>query len=144
MERLNHVPREFMPSYSTQHYKVLAVLVDGQPHKYKEFLDVLERDPRSPLQILRGPDGGFWMIHNLSRGVEAIYQLDQRHLEGCPYQDQLARMERHKQYLTDSKERAEMEASRLPEARQRLDEIRFNESQHNLPLGELEAPEGKP
>lgn len=131
MERLSHVPREFMPCATTQSFKVLALLVDGEPHAYKEFLEVLERDPRSPLQILRGPDGGFWMIHNNGQH-EGVYQLDPRHLDGCPLQDSLARMERKKAFLSSSKEQVEREASRLPEARQRLAEIAHQEKQGSL------------
>lgn len=134
IDSLKHVPRSFIPGPQTQAYQVLCLLSDGQKHPYKDFLSLLGRDPRSPLQELRGPDLGFWMIHNVG-STEGVYQLDARHLSGDPLKDSEARQERERAYLTESKERAEKQAERLPEARERLQELRFREAQGELGLG---------
>lgn len=135
MINLQHVPRQFMPKPDTQAYQVLNLLSDGLIHPYSEFLELLEYDPRSPLQSLRGEELGFWMVSRLSgdpSSKRGAYQLDSRHLSGNKLDDSQARQERKRHYLEDSKTQAEREAARLPNAIGRLSEIRSNPDQGDL------------
>ncbi len=115
MEKLFYLPGQYMPSADTLAHKLLAVLADGQEYTKQELMEVLGDDPRSPLQALRGPSHGFWLMHNLG-SQKGIYQLDGCHLSGNRELDLKARSQAELNYLECSRQQAERETQRLPRA----------------------------
>ncbi|MGY8873100.1 MAG: hypothetical protein ACKVJE_21970 [Pseudomonadales bacterium] len=110
----------FAPSGSIPHSwaprEVLLILSDGKAHPKSDLLIVIGDDPRSPLQSLGSETHRFWKIDNVSAGGKGIYQLDPRHLSGCPKADSKARRERMRQLSERSLKQAQRESARLPAA----------------------------
>ncbi len=115
MDKLLHIPGKYMPEVNTQAYKLLSVLFDGLFHPKKELLSVLNDDPRSALQALRGARYGYWLIHNIG-DKKGVYQLDSRHLSGDVDVDREVRAEAEIAFRKRSRSQAERESERLPEA----------------------------
>jgi len=130
MENLFYLPSQFMPKVNTQAYKLLAAIADGHKHDKQELMVVLDDDPRSPLQALRGEKHGFWVIHNVG-STKGVYQLDECHLSGDRDIDQQVRVQAELKFLKCSRQLAERETMRLPKAAKSLAQESFNFSESN-------------
>jgi len=123
VDKLLHLSSIYFPAHNTQAAKLLCLLADGLPHPKQELLKVLEDDPRSALQTLRGEGNQFWLIHNLG-DTKGIYQLDDRHLSGDITLDQHARNQAEINYWQRSKTKSERGARNLEAANRKLKEAK--------------------
>jgi len=121
MDKLQHIQSAHIPAMGTQARKVLELLSDGLSHPKKDLINILEDDPRSALQALRGKQYGFWLIHNIG-DKKGVYLLDERHMSGDKDDDISARIKSEIQFRERSTELAQRESNRLPKAL--LEEVR--------------------
>jgi len=115
MEEFPAAPIHSIPT-SDATRKALIVLSDGKPHPKIVFIEAIGDDPRWVFQTLGSESLDYWKIDNVSTGGKGVYQLDPRHLSGCPQADATARLERKRQLSERSLKQAQRESARLPRA----------------------------
>lgn len=119
-EILKGAPVNAIPKSNTKSYHLLAVTIDGLPHKRNKLIldPKLGESMRSALQDLRGDKLCHWLIHSdiCELTGEGTIQLDPRHLSGDPEQDAAARRERRKQFKEVSAKEASQGRIREPKA----------------------------
>ena len=103
----SHVPNKYIPQPNTKACYLLREISDGNIHERLNLIQhpKLGEALRSPLQLLRGDELGWWNVVSVPiEGTKTSgLQLDPRHLSGCAKLDSQARKERRKAFKAKSK-----------------------------------------
>lgn len=121
MERLIFsAPEGAIPDTTSEAYRLLAILADGEEHPRDELGIQLGAGFRSYLQQLMGEYYQFWLIHAETKKYkgkkQAYYQLDERHFSCDWEQDKVARTIARKRYKERSLKQAESGLRRYQKA----------------------------
>jgi len=113
MDKFEGIPTSYIPAAGTQPRLLLEILIDGLSRSTQELSNLLNTDPRSPIQELKRKYS--WLIHN-EGNLNGRYRLDSRHLAKDEKLDREARVEAELMYKTRSLGLSKREAARLPQA----------------------------